>query len=458
MEENLTREYVMNELYKAYDYGNLGLFIGAGFSKAVVDNELDNKALSWGELIREVCKSLEVDIPNNNDTRGMSYPEIATEICAKISKQEEISYPEAKDKFKKAICDMTNWLPSEEKRDAFSTYLNEIDPSWIITTNYDLVLERLLTGKSKTLGPIDYLTYPKNLIPIYHLHGVRHEHESIIITQEDYLPLFRPNEYRQIKLALTIKESTTLILGYQLGDVNVQSAVDWSKNIFPESGEYPHEIIQAVRSKDPSMSPYRNISGNIVIEIEEIEGFLRELIKFFTKRKQEKESRMKNINDIIGELTENREEQVDRFIKDSEIRLKLLQVLSRFEQHMVIPYIDFMSACIDKTWKDAAEDGAFGAYDDNLRILLDIVINYEYKKMPPALFEFVSYSLNQVLQYVSDNNIKEKGKSHKATETWHSKKGEIPLEMVEQLAHYSRLKHYQLYSKIKMIMPGYIKL
>jgi len=31
-----------------------------------------------------------------------------------------------------------------------------IDPSWVITTNYDLVIEKLLTGKCVTLGPENY--------------------------------------------------------------------------------------------------------------------------------------------------------------------------------------------------------------------------------------------------------------------------------------------------------------
>ena len=57
--------------------------------------------------------------------------------------------------------------------------------------------------------------------------------------------LFRPSQYRQIRLALTIKESTTCLLGYSLGDVNVLTALDWSKNVFRESkGNYPHEVVQ----------------------------------------------------------------------------------------------------------------------------------------------------------------------------------------------------------------------
>ncbi|WP_144496493.1 hypothetical protein [Bacillus safensis] len=108
-----------------------------------------------------------------------------------------------------------------------------------------------------------------------------------------------------------------------------------------------------------------------------------------------------------------------------------------------------MSACIDKTWSNAVPDGAFEPYDDNIRILLDIIINYEYKKMPPALFEFVSYSLDRVFMYVGDNpNSIPFGNSFKATETWHRNKKKIPLEMVEQLYHFSKFKYSSLHRKI----------
>ncbi len=57
------------------------------------------------------------------------------------------------------------------------------------------------------LSPDDQLVAPKGVIPVYHLHGIRTNPDSIIITQEDYIELFRPNQYRQQKLSLTLKES-----------------------------------------------------------------------------------------------------------------------------------------------------------------------------------------------------------------------------------------------------------
>lgn len=449
----LTREDVYNILFNAFNYGNLGLFIGAGFSKAVVNDEFTS-ALSWGELIEKACEELKIELPEDKELKGISYPEISSSICEMISDTEEVSYDEARKLLKRKISHLTNWLPNEEKTGELSKLLNNLEPSWIITTNYDLVIEKLLTGKCVTLGPDNYLTSPQGAIPIYHLHGVKLDPDSIIITQEDYVQLFRPNEYRQIKLALTIKESTTLILGYGLGDVNVLSAVDWSKNLYKDNNDYPHDIIQAVRSDNPSSEPYRDKNGIIIIEISEIQDFLQELVDFLKHRKEEYDDKLDRLYKIIGDLSESDEELIESFIKNENKRLSLLRLLSEFELHMVSPYTDFISRCIDKTWEASAEYGAFNSYDQNLKILLDVITHYEHNKIPPVLFEFVARSLDRVFRFVGDKrDTLYYGDRWVATKTWHSQKSKIPYKTIEELYHFSRTNHLSdLHRKVKPLI------
>jgi hypothetical protein len=205
-------------------YGNLGLFIGTGFSKAVLNHDKNQIALSWGELLEKVCFTIDIDytaIPKD----GIGYPEIASKICLAYAKETGKTYRQALSEIKRKVASLTSWYPDQKKREEFSAYFENLSPDWIITTNYDLVIESLLTGKSIPLGPNDQLTNPKSVIPVYHLHGIRTNPEEIIISQEDYVSLFRPNQYRQLKLALTLRESTVLLLGYGLGDVNVLTAL-----------------------------------------------------------------------------------------------------------------------------------------------------------------------------------------------------------------------------------------
>lgn len=437
--EVISKEIVFDKLFNAFNYGNLGMFIGAGFSKAVIGDDFP-PALGWFELIKEASGKFEIDFPSDEELIGVSLPELATIICKRLAIKRSIDYVEAKRIFKKEICNLSNWLPSEERTIEFREIFDILNPSWIVTTNYDLVLETILTGKSKSLGPMNYLSAPKNIIPIYHLHGTRLDSESIIITQEDYIPLFRPNEYRQSKLAMTIRESTTLILGYGLGDVNVLSAVDWSKNIYTEENEYPYEIIQALwTSKPKEKGAYRDENGNIIVEISDLEQFLNELIVFIVEKLADYDNQLAQLNKLIGRLEEENKEFVQSFIDNNGVRLKLIGVLSKFEYHMITPYIQFLTVCMDKVWEKTSENGAFNMYNKYLNIILDIIINYEYRKMSPRLFQIIAMSLDRVLKYVSASvTRKVYGDSWDATDSWHSRKNEIPTETINQLYHYSK--------------------
>ena len=354
--------------------------------------------------------------------------------------EQSTDYVEAKHLFKREICKLSNWLPNKEKTKKFREIFDILNPSWIVTTNYDLVLETILTGKSKSLSPMNYLSAPKNIIPIYHLHGTRLDPETIIITQEDYIPLFRPNEYRQSKLAMTIRESTTLILGYGLGDVNVLSAVDWSKNIYTEENEYPHEIIQALWTSSPKENAYKDENGNIIIEISDLTQFLNELIIFIVKKQKEYDDELLNLNKLIKNLEEENEKFIKDFIEKRDFRLNLIHILSRFEHHMISTYIQFLTVCISRVWEKSNEDGAFEMYNKYLNIILDIVVNYEYKKMSPSLFQLTAESLNKVLRYVNldSSTVQYYGQSWSATKSWHRRKNDIPQDMIDELYQYSK--------------------
>lgn len=350
-------------------------------------------------------------------------------------------------------------MPDESKVTAFREIFDYINPSWIITTNYDLVLETILTGKCKSLSPLNYLSAPKNIIPIYHLHGTRIDPESIIITQEDYIPLFRPNEYRQSKLAMTIRESTTLVLGYGLGDMNVLSAVDWSKNIYTEKNEYPYEIIQALWTSNPQEDAYKDENGNIIIEIDDLEQFLNDLIISIVEQQKTYDLKLRELNDLVGILESNDEEWIQKFIDERDFRLKLLDLLSEFEYHMISSYIQFFTVCINRIWEMTSVNGAFHVYDKYLSIILDIIIKYEYKKMPPRLFQIVAESLNKVLKYVGKSTTTFlTGDSWSATRTWHERKNDIPMEMKYQLYLYSKQNRFlPLFTNIKEILVEEIK-
>ncbi len=435
--KNLTRKSVLHLVSKSASYGNLGAFIGAGFSKAVINTSTDI-ALSWGELLKLVAKELNVNYKNIKK-EGFSYPEIASKICEKCSDKKGISYSEALSLMKNKLSKLTSWYPDSNQRKTYSPYMELLNLSWIITTNYDLVIESLLTGRGMTIGPNEPLIAHAKLIPIFHLHGTRICPDEIVIAQEDYVGLFRPTEYRQMKLALTIKESTMLVLGYGLGDVNVLTALDWSKNVYKEnSANYPNEVIQVIRKTTPKKQPYRDKNSIIILEVKSIKGFFEEFLPVreeYLKKEKTQNSTLKKLSEIL--ITPN-DSAVDKFIEDSSFRKENLKILSAFPNEIISSFIVFLNRCIDETWVHSEPSGAFHGYKENIEITLDILINLSFNQIPPALFQLLAYNLQSVGHFVG----RKKGQSYYAHDIWKARKKEIPNETLSELKNFASQHGY----------------
>lgn len=443
--EKPTRTEAIEFISESSMYGNLGLFVGAGFSKAVMNNGFDQIALSWDQLLEKASERLDIDY-GDIWKEGVGYPDVASSICAKYSEANNCTYNEALSRLKRQLALLTSWYPDKENREKYSNYLNNLDAEWIVTTNYDLIIEILLTGKSIPLGPDESLTSPKDQVPVYHLHGIRTNPEGIIIAQEDYVSLFRPNEYRQIKLALTIKESTTLLLGYGLGDVNVLTAIDWSKNVFVNKQEnYPHDVIQIYRTENPKDTPYRDRNGILIVETSELTKFFDEYSEIHESLKEEKEKQDISLRELSGRLESPDEDLINKFIDDEAFRIDLLKNLSTFSTNLISGFVSFLNSCIDETWVRAEPNGAFKAYDQGLTVLLDILTTLKFKQIPPALLETCAYALQRVGYYVGDGH----GESWQANRTFERRKGELSKELVDELKN---IAEQHCYANLRKLM------
>ena len=136
--EKPTRQEVLTFISESASYGNLGAFFGAGFSKAVLNDEFNEIALSWGALLEQASKRMNVDYDAIWKT-GVGYPDIASVICKLHAENTGCDYAKSLSRLKREIAALTSWYPDKEKRETFSKYLECLSPSWIITTNYDLI-------------------------------------------------------------------------------------------------------------------------------------------------------------------------------------------------------------------------------------------------------------------------------------------------------------------------------
>jgi hypothetical protein len=435
--KSLSRDAVFKFIFEASKYGNLGLFVGAGFSKAVLNDDDSEIALSWGALLETVAKKMKVPIEGLM-VAGSSFPEIASALCKAYADANEKPHDEALGDMKAIIAAETAWFPQEPARSRYAAYLRKLLPRWIITTNYDQVLECLLSGRSVSLGPNDTFSASKKQIPIYHLHGSRTQPNDIIIAQEDYVSLFRPSEYRQIKLALTIKESTTCILGYGLGDVNVLTALDWSNHVFEEKrGAYPHEVIQILYSKKPKDKPYRSSDGIVVLETASLEAFFEDYIEASVPLHSERKKTLGQKLQAAALFKDAEPETIKRFIDDENWRRKILAMSKDFGVDVLAEFEIFLNACLEECKLRSAKNNAFGAYAHDLRITLDLLDSFEVDSFPPALLFLAARNLNRVAPYIGDSF----GSSWEAKKVWDARNAKLSTAKIVELRSIARQYH-----------------
>jgi len=122
----------VNDLNEAYDLlatesisGNLGLFIGSGFSKSIY-----NQAKSWKDLVKEIAQELGVEI---SPTEGESYPEYLSKIIDEFAKSNNHTLDKVSKRVKHFICQKSFWMPREnEEYNNYRELLIKLNPKWVV--------------------------------------------------------------------------------------------------------------------------------------------------------------------------------------------------------------------------------------------------------------------------------------------------------------------------------------
>lgn len=429
----MKKEKVYEKIAESAIYGNLGLFIGAGFSLAINEIAPNCNPLSWPNLLASICKENEIKWEAEKDDNGKiiqadikkefsSCPEIASQICELISNKQSLSIEEATLKFKEQVSNTTAWYANEEQRNLFQNQLKQLLPSWIITTNYDLILETLLPEETVSLSPKDEFVFPKGKIPIYHLHGIRTDPDTIIITKEDYVALSRPHNYRMERLSLLFSESSTLMIGYAIGDSNVQTALDWSKNVYDEQNTgnqtFPHKIIQLVYKDNPTNEPYETKNGIIIIETNSVFKILKEIIDEIELIKKQEEQKENDLKRIQQQYLNTNEINIKTFLANESIRHDTLkEIIDRKE--IVIATESFLSEVFKYLWKKTEPTGAFDEYADIADLFIDIFKNFNLKSFPPSIYMYLVSHLERLSKYIDNKYYCD---SIKAYNHWKSNK------------------------------------
>jgi hypothetical protein len=208
---------------------SLTLFVGTGLSKYLTGN----KAPSWFELLIDLTTRIDDKKATltaklfNTESDGRKSAKYDLYVCAQIL---ELEYrKKSKDIREAVVAVLSERINSKtvdsKKVGALAKFFAAYPDVTLVTTNYDTLLsDHVLGGRFSRLF-VEGSTVPKANIGtnIFHLHGCISEPRSIVLTINDYFKFQHKDTYLSRKFFTLLQETTVIIMGYSLGDFNLNS-------------------------------------------------------------------------------------------------------------------------------------------------------------------------------------------------------------------------------------------
>lgn len=216
------------EIAYATASGQLCLFTGTGFSKAVTNND----APSWQGILESICEAtpdpagLKLALFPADGKSPLSLEEAAQIISIELSKVDKNVHEE--------IAAKIAALTLKGEYAAITEFLSKRTFN-VVTTNYDKLLETLSgTADCHSMTPGLPIPRSQSRVKIYHVHGSVDSPENMVVTSDDYFKFINEESYFSRKLSTVLHENTIVILGYSLGDTNLKAIISdykgFSKN------------------------------------------------------------------------------------------------------------------------------------------------------------------------------------------------------------------------------------
>lgn len=406
--------------------GNLGLFIGAGFSRALTKNT----APSWESLLTEVSGKLKIHGPKEFKGAGISFPSIASKMAAQL--KVEISKDPAFEKWHESELwkEATRQLKMEASRQIanfkadnacakeFKDLFKALEISWIITTNYDFIIESCLEHPESFIQNQVFRT-TKGHTPVIHLHGDFHRPESMVLLEEDYARAQNPGLYSHLRLAVTFAESTTLIMGYGLGDPNIHTAISYSQtflNISPAIESRTGQLIILEWTSSPSAEARVGQWGEIIIETSNLGNFLDEVKQRRETLSEEWENIKTRLYDVLNGSGPTWK------LSEKTHRDRLIEVVQEVPGIDLVEVGQLLMSEFTSILRKATAKGGWEHYKDWLDAAIDFLI--KWPSLPPQLFEYIADELCTVSRYIAPDWAS-KGMAISATKLWKSRKKEF---------------------------------
>ena len=379
--------------------------------------------------IKNCFDAFEVEF-NEKEHVGRSCPELASFLCIEVGKKRSINEEEAASLLKLEIANRLNFVPDNKSIDEYQELVEKIGPNWIITTNYDLIAEMVVGDKAEIIGPSSPFSWRKGNVPVYHMHGHIADPDSIIITQQDYTKLLRPNEYKNTRMPFIFSESVVVVFGYSITDVNVLSALDWGRtNYGGLDHRQPTGIFQIVRNGEDSFD-----SPVVRLSTLEITDFMNEMRLFRGGIQEEYDRRVKEWDQIKKDAEDSSKVSSIISTSDREERVKFFKQLIEMSENSVTQFVILYKKILEQAWDRTQRHGAFEEYADYLMVVIDAINAHQHPRhLHPVAFRLILKSLERVSSMIGDSH----GNSFAAAKVWKSEGPGIPENWKQELIRYS---------------------
>ncbi|HEY9008177.1 MAG TPA: SIR2 family protein [Ohtaekwangia sp.] len=390
----------------------------------------NGQAPSWLELIVESTKAIDEDdkllnqlfnLDTSGDVKDAKYE---LTICAQIL---EIEYKKKKKDLKSQVAEIIKSTVNdstiekgklEELKEFFKMHQN-IN---IITTNYDtLFSDYIIPGTSRVIIEGSVMPRINAGQNIYHIHGCTVKPESIVLTLNDYYNFQNLNNYFSRKFYTLLQETTVAIIGYSLGDFNLNTILSEVKNSKKESFRKT-DIYYINKGEIPEViSKFYSLTYGIrTIQNKRIDQFFNSVETNYEKAKKLIES----IGDLREVISGNKI-YTDEFLK---LRVSLPTILMQAAAMGIdTTNTDFLKTLLnilEKKREFTHETDAWVQYEHLADWLIEVasVVLIKSTMIEREFCELVKYSFKK------SSRKRYKGYSWYAWKEWNSRWHEMKLE------------------------------
>lgn len=365
---------------------SLTLLVGTGFSRYLTDDH----APRWTSLLYTLTEKIDDDKKTltqqlfKEDSIGKDNPQLHNLdilVCAQIL---ELEYQNKGLRIRETVSEIISEATTEEKisenkiselQDFFTEHSN-IN---IVTTNYDTMLSDHLLDESRIFlegNPIPQVNATRN---IYHIHGSVTRPDSIVLTLSDYFHFQNSTSYLSNKFFTLLHETCVVILGYSLGDFNLNSILNQIRQQRPDSFCGADIYYVSRRKVAPALKEfYKATYGITVIEDCEIGEFFSRVSDRYPKA----EELLKTI-DNLSEILQNPELYPEELFSRHDSLNGILALANRHRIETDNPGLHYFLLYLLRQKQDLT--GRYNAWEQYVHLadwLLEIAALIDLRKSP----------------------------------------------------------------------------